>query len=225
MRDWGELVRGHLGGLNLTAAQQQEIVAELAGHLEDVYEERRAQGLSKSQAFEAVERALDEVTDWRRLARKIRRAKREEKDMNNRTKQFWLPTLISVTATSVFLMALALFSELPRITWMRSEHPFMLFYFWLLAQPLFGAITAYMSRRGGGEPLTRIAASLFPAIALFVMICLLFLSHAFMNLPGEPASFEPATFAWAIFVAVVVPGAATLLGALPFLRASKLRHS
>ncbi len=116
MHEWSALVREHLGGLNLAAAQQEEIVTELAGHLEDLYEEGRAQGLYES---EAIERAFDEVADWQRLARKIRRAKREEENMNNRTKRFWLPALISVIGACVFLMILTLVSLEPHMLVLR----------------------------------------------------------------------------------------------------------
>ncbi len=58
-----------MGGLGLTAVQRELIVVELAAHLEDLYEERRTQGLSEP---EAIERTLDEVGDWCVLALQIR---------------------------------------------------------------------------------------------------------------------------------------------------------
>ncbi len=218
MHEWSALVREHLGGLNLTAAQQEEIVAELAGHLEDLYEEGRAQGLCES---EAIERALDEVADWRRLARKICRAKHEEGNVNNRTKYLWLPGLVSLTAASVFGMILTRVSLQPHIIWLRSGKTLMIYPVWIVAQPLFGAIGAYLSRRGGGERLARLAAGLFPSIALLALICGTTLAHTIIHAPRDLGSFDLVSFARAIFFWVVLPAVALLLGALPFLKASK----
>ncbi len=67
MRDWKALVRERLGCLALTPAQREEIAVELAGHLEDLCEEWRAQGLCDS---EAIERALGKF-NARSAGRKI----------------------------------------------------------------------------------------------------------------------------------------------------------
>ena len=88
MRDWQAVIRKNLRGLRLDPACQQDIVAELAAHLEDVCREFRAEGRSEAEAFRC---SLEEVTDWHRLAARIQRAKREEEVMNTRTKQLWLP--------------------------------------------------------------------------------------------------------------------------------------
>jgi hypothetical protein len=54
--------------MGAAGTQQSEIVAELAGYLEDLYEDQRARGACES---EAIDRALEEVADGRRLGRKI----------------------------------------------------------------------------------------------------------------------------------------------------------
>ena len=227
MRDWVALVRERLGGLGLTPTQEKEIVAELAAHLEDLYQQRLEQGLCEPEAAEAVGRALDEVAGWRRLARKIRRAKHEEENMNDRTKHFWLPGLVSVAAASLFGMILTQVSlETPR-----SRLTLNFYLVWVAAQPLFGAMGAYFSRRGGGQRLARLAASLFPSIATLVTLAVVFvvaLTHSLIYVRRPPApinlvGFAKAIFffATAIFFAVVVPGVALLLGALPFLKSPK----
>jgi hypothetical protein len=101
MPDWKTLVLERLKRLGLSPTQEEEIVSELAGHLEDCYEEFRTQGVGKS---EAIERSLEQVADWPNLARKLRRAKRKEEMMNRRTKTLWLPALISLATAMVFLM-------------------------------------------------------------------------------------------------------------------------
>ena len=82
MRDWNALVRERLSGRGLTDVQQDEVVAELAAHLEDLYEHERSLGATENGA---ISRALDEVADWRRLSRNISRSKNEEEQMNHRT--------------------------------------------------------------------------------------------------------------------------------------------
>jgi hypothetical protein len=92
MGDWSKLVRERLNLADLPLAQQDETIAELASHLDDLYAHRE-RGLDES---EATQRAIQEVPDWRSLARHIQRAKQEE-SMNHRTKQLWLPGLINLT--------------------------------------------------------------------------------------------------------------------------------
>jgi hypothetical protein len=224
VRDWGALVRERLGGLELTPAQEEEIVAELAGHLEDLYEGRRAQGLGESQAFEAVGRALDEVANWRRLARKIHRAKREEENMNNRTKSLWLPGLVSLAAANAFLMILQRAGLQPHFIWLRSGPALMLYLRWLIALPLFGALSTYLSRRAGGQPLARLAAGLFPSIILLGLFCLLLVGGLIVDRQVR-GTLTLIGFATGVGNWVLLPGAALLLGALPFLKAPKLRQS
>ena len=90
--DFQRLVRERLGELRLDSAQREEIIAELAGHVEETYERLRTQGLCK---FDAVQRSLNDTRiDWRQLSRKIQAVKREG-SMNNRTKQFWVPALVT----------------------------------------------------------------------------------------------------------------------------------
>jgi hypothetical protein len=212
--DWSALVRDRLSGLGLARAQQEEIVAELAGHLEDVYEEWRAQGLGES---EAAERALDEVADWRRLARKIQGVKREEENMNQRTKSLWLPGLISLTAANVFLMMLQR-AGLPIHLFKLGSVPLALYVPWLVVLPLCGAMGAYLSFRAGGSRLARLAAALFPGIAFLGLFCLVFLASLFVG------------HATVVLIVVgllmgALHGMALLLGALPFLKAPTLRQS
>ena len=58
MPDWREEVRRRLIGLNVSPAQEAEIVEELAQHLDDVYERRLAAGASETEAKRA---ALNEL--------------------------------------------------------------------------------------------------------------------------------------------------------------------
>jgi MFS family permease len=220
MRDWNALVRERLGELGLKAAQQDEIIAELAGHLEDMCEELRALGLCESDAFTRV---LNEVGDWRGLAQKLHCAKRGEKTMNQRTKSVWLPGLISLIVASLFLMILEKIGVRPKIWW-PSGFGLAVHLPWLIAQPALGALGAYLSHRAGGDRRARLAAGLFPSIVMLGAFCLMALIGFVISiLVHWPVSIRLTLIGFAIYVCfwVVLPGLGLLLGALPFLREQK----
>jgi hypothetical protein len=216
MRDWKTLVEERLGAMNTVHTQQGEIVAELAGYLEDLYEEQRAQGVCES---EAIERALVELADGRRLGRRIRKSK--ENDMNERTRKFWLPALANVAAACALIAITAQLSYLPRVILMRSEAAMLVYPAWLLGQPLLGALGAYFSRRAGGNRLTRITAGLFPSIVMLAGICAVIIVQKILQGRGGFGRMDTATFARAMVVVILIPSAAMLVGAFPFLRESK----
>jgi hypothetical protein len=238
MRDWQALVAERLGALEGGEARREEVVRELAGHLEDFYLEKCARGFSQAAAMEL---ALAQVSDWRGLTRKIRLAKREEEGMNDRTKGYWLPGLVAFTASMVWLMILQLAIPM-RYPWYATDHmvaahagsgPRMVsnsglqIYFlaapylcWLLAQPAFGALGAYLSKRGGGEPRARMVAGIFPSIMFLCALSFVFVIAVFVE--RNPFVFgHPLYFAVILLPWVVLPAAALALGVLPFLREAK----
>lgn len=218
MPNWTELLRERLDLRGLSPQQQEETVAELAGHLDELFDEYRAQGLNES---DAVARTLGEVPDWRALAKTIQSAKREEGNMNNRTKHFWLPGLVSLTAANLILMILIRLGLQPHVYNMRQTA--MTVYFpWLAALPLCGALGAYLSRRTGGGRFARVAAGLFPAgifLAIFGVILLV------SSILGTNRFFRLSALAIAVGVWTLLPGASLLLGALPFLSRRRLEEA
>ncbi len=218
MPNWTELLRERLDLGGLSPQQQEETVAELAGHLDELFDEYRAQGLNES---DAVARTLGEVPDWRALAKTIQSAKREEGNMNNRTKHFWLPGLVSLTAANLILMILIRLGLQPHVYNMRQTA--MTVYFpWLAALPLCGALGAYLSRRTGGGRFARVAAGLFPAgifLAIFGVILLV------SSILGTNRFFRLSALAIAVGVWTLLPGASLLLGALPFLSRRRLEEA
>lgn len=230
MRDWCVIVREKLAGLDLPPSQQEETVRELAAHLEDHYEEGRARGLNDSDACELT---LSEIADWRRLARKIRAARRQEETMKNRIMSLWLPGFVggSVALESFHILWIAGFR--PRPFLVGSIVGLQLYLPWIFLLPLFGALAAYMSRRAEGQRMARLTAVLFPSIVVLVMLCAAVLASVIIapqkramdilpNLIGAHFSL-PVGFAQAAFNWVVLPSAALLLGALPFLGSSQIR--
>jgi hypothetical protein len=222
MPDWNALVRERIGSLVVPPSEEEETIAELASHLEDVYDDGCANGLSES---EAIRLALAQVTDWHKLCRKIQRAKQKEEMMNYRTKTFWLPALISLAAAMVSLMISTQLGSQPRFlargfvtvhaSSASTSIPLVAYLPWLVLLPFCGAAGAYLSRRAGGQCLARLLVGLFPWIALFGLVGIL-------TLVGQIVPFQHQ---WLGFVTVLVlvsvpPGIALFLGVIPFLKDS-----
>jgi hypothetical protein len=210
MADWNKVVRERLSLVDLTPAEQKEIIAELAGHLDDLYQQCRRQGMSESQA---VRRTNDEISNPARLARTIRRAKHQEGNMNERTRHLWLPGLASLIAAAVLLVLEIRLGI--RDTFVHLPLAMTAIFPWLANMLLSGGIAAYLSRRGGGTRLARLTSALFPAGAFFLCFCLVFVAR----LSGADPFISLSAFAIAACNWVLVPGVALVLGALPFLGA------
>jgi hypothetical protein len=211
VRDWKALVRQRLGKLNLAAAQQEEVISELASHLEDLVEDHLALGLSEP---DAIARSLDEVANWRALSKRIQRTKYEEELMNARVKNLWLPGFVCLVSAMALVMILGWAGVRPRLVAVGSLS-LVLYLPWLAALPLLGAATSYWSRRAGGQRSARIAAALFPAFAMLAICCFVVITSAIF----EPNAFiitHPVNVVVTVSNVVVVPAAALLLGSLPF---------
>jgi len=68
VRNWKEFVRSHLSNLRIQPAREQEIVSELAQHVEQVYSDAIARRLSEADAMKQVEARF---SNWAELAREI----------------------------------------------------------------------------------------------------------------------------------------------------------
>jgi hypothetical protein len=209
--DWSGLVRESLLPLDLTSSESQEVVAELAAHLEDCYEQQIGKGLTESAAYQ---RTLNELFETRRLAKDIQRAKHKEESMNPRTKQLWLPSLVSLATAMSLLAILIQISLQPRFL---GRTPLqMVLLPWLALLPFCGAAGAYLSRRGGADLRARIISGLFPMIVLFSVVGTLIVTRLIVL--ARP--HLPFIAIW-IALAVILPSAALLIGTVPFLRGTK----
>ncbi|HYA22605.1 MAG TPA: hypothetical protein VEF05_00505, partial [Terriglobales bacterium] len=153
--------------------------------------------------------------------------------LNQRTRRFWLPGFVSLTAAVLFLFAVDIvydpflfFTQVslhPQylLRW-NSGSPRLFYIVWLFAQAAFGALGALFSARLGGSRATRIAAGALPAIVIVG-------THAalvpiYNRIAGKAfISPLPAYLASAMLVWVAAPAIAVLVGALPFLRESNKR--
>jgi len=227
MPDWKSIVHSNLKELNLHLPEQDEITAELANHLEDLYEQFQAQGLCEPEAFGL---AMEETKDWKKLAKSIARAKRKEGEINRRTKMLWLPGLVAFATASILLIALeravmsrpALLTTLEHATSLRPtfwwrEQVFAIYLCWWILLPLSGAAGACLSRRESGRRLACVAASVFPAIVVLCIFCFVLPVNIVLE-KNTSAMQHPLYYVIAMVNWMMVPGLALILGALPFLR-------
>jgi len=114
MHDWQQIARHGMESCRLSSEHRDEIVIELASHLEESYTEARVRGLSHEQA---VALALREVEDWKVLGETICCAKSGEDPMNQRTKLFLLPAVAALFAAGLLLIVLDRAPVLQRLIW------------------------------------------------------------------------------------------------------------
>jgi len=214
MPDWQELVRQRLSGLELDAAEKDEVHSELAAHLEESYEALLKQNVPEQAAFRRV---LFQVTNWRDLQRRIFIAKKKGHFMKKRLHQLWIPGFLALILSTLFLMTLQkVLGVRPRIV--GSGPGAILFYVpWLVALPFIGALGAYISSRAGGSRGTLVFASTFPALALAAAFLLMFpIGMIVERVTGNDLAFGVVAAAllsnWIGWL--VVPGAALLAGGL-----------
>jgi hypothetical protein len=216
MPNWSKLVREKLvrkkfedGGL--PPAYSDEVIRELAAHLEETYEAARSQSLPD---VDAVQLALQEIGDWHALAEQIRCAKSKGDHMNYRTKSLWLPALASLLGASLAMSFLQRIGVRPRLVW-NGPVEMALYWPWLAILPFFGAFGAFLSRCAGGAVRIRVTAALAPVLWL-LLVCIL---TEPLELAARGLS-HLLYFGYGVAEWVAIPGLALLIGAAPFLHES-----
>jgi len=215
MPDWRDIAQQRLMPLGLDAKREEEIVAELAAHLEDFHEDLVRQGKPPS---EAAELALSVAADWDALRREIQAAANEEVMMNYRVKALWLPA-VSTSVLSMLLLRLFQIppAPAPYVFWLRHGVGLVIYWRWLMFLPLIGALGAYWSRRAGGKLLERMLASSFHILGLTCLMVLIFCVALVVDFRVSYGlrlvGFGAYLLGWC-----VAPCLLLLLGALPFLR-------
>jgi hypothetical protein len=219
MRDWEALVGERLAGLSLEKHERREVIAELAAHLEETFEELRRQGLPEEAA---AERALSQVKNWKSLRRQIQRARMKEDVMTDRVKQVWLPGFLTLFLSVMLLMANELIGiKLGINPLIVSTHgsglkaPVAVIYVpWLVSLLLIGAIGAYLSGRAGASLRAALLSIMFPVLphsiflVIWIPVSLILGDHISHN--TMPSALLMGVVAW-----VVLPGVALLAGGLP----------
>ena len=218
MRDWSALVHHHLASVRVDDRRRREIGAELAAHLEDACDSALRSGRTEA---EAIACAMDLVPDWRALAVAVDRSTDEDTTMTRQAFTVLLPgtTILLAAATGV---SLVIYST-PADRWLDPRWQVhapaaglaLLFYL------VLGAIGAAWSRYVGGSPGERLAAGVFPLVLHVAMAGPAVGADMLYALSRGGAGLHlDINIINMILVMLVAPGAALLLGVLPFTRRS-----
>lgn len=127
--------------------------------------------------------------------------------MNDRTKTLWLPALASLTGSMAWRLILQ--RSFPQSQPLLNHAGLPLAYqlLWLAALPLFGASSAYLSRRAGGDRLTGLTAALSPSIVMIPLWIALAIRMSHPS-PSQWFGLFCGVMNW-----IVSPGIALSLGA------------
>lgn len=219
--DWRKEVSRKLANSKLSVAEREEISRELAGYLEDLCRDAPSHNLDD---FAAMQIAAAELHEDKHLGATLYRA-RKENAMNDRTKQLWLPALTTLLASiaALTIFEIAGFSiYFPHFwnarfgstdVWLR--YSFFIYVPWLCVLPFLGGAGAYWSRRAGSTRAASIVAGIFPA-SVFLATFVVFVPVALAAGTLPPAKIFLPALAGQILSWVIIPGAALLLGILPF---------
>jgi hypothetical protein len=220
MRDWQELVHERLTQRRSGAEMEPEVTEELAHYLEDFYEGGLKNGLTE---YEAARRALGEVRNWPRLARNIQFAREGGEMLKQRIQTLWMPGFVATILTLGVSIAVNRVGSIP----FAGPHMGLFVYGgWLLTLAGIGASAAYWSRRAGGSIGNRAAAALFPATTIVGALGAL-VTNPDMKTAVLASVFSPGevrisgtlpVIANSVVAGLLLPVAALLAGALPFLR-------
>ena len=242
MPDWEKLVGKRLAHLALEEGERRDVIAELGGHLEEIYEALRQKGVSRD---EAVRDTLLQVDNWDKLRKEIYVARTKEDLVNARTRRFWIPSLVTLAASIVTLIGFTFLGLGPGPLGLRPEHatggeheiwwghlvggitgitggPHAVneYTAWLMVLPLIGAVGASLSRRAGGTLRDIIISGVFPALA-WLTIVLVILSFAASLGRGLEVVIAPVGPVGLIFVLVLIPAACLLVGVLAYSAVAK----
>jgi hypothetical protein len=213
--DWESLVRQRLAGLALGPEQAGEVIAELAAHLEENYQDLRRQGIDEE---ESMRRTLSQVKDWRDLQHSIQSARRKENMISNRVAQFWLPSLLTLFSSMGLLMLIQVFGPnlwtvTMRSGWSLIAPTAMVYLPWLFLLPVIGAMGAYLSNRAGSSRRAMRFSIIFPVLPYsFFFLVALPVTAIFNDHLGHNIMFLAlfvGLLAW-----VVAPAGALLAGGL-----------
>lgn len=241
MPDWRKELQHVLAKAKFSASEREEVSRELAGYLDDLCAESRASGADELSSNACAARELKQDP---RLGAHLYRA-RQEGNMNDRTKQLWLPCILALVGGLAYF-SLADTVRFGRVLWIHRTSG------WLLAVnipaliglPLLGTAAAYWSRRQGAGRVVQAVVGLFPFLMLIAasvaapqpillnswqVIPIRFVSQGFGPFGFMSTGFFPA-LVWTCMTWIFIPLAALLAGILPVigrstLSASKVHHA
>ena len=216
MPDWVQIVGQGLGHMKLPREERDEVIAELAAHLEQCYGDLCAAGSPDPEGY-----TLAQVSDWGALGRRIRKSKEEPMSFSRKVLFPGLAALFLAQALQLTLHKLLVpiggtptewqFRWTGGIAW-----PGAFYLPWLVTLPLAGALGAWLARGAGAGFRQRLTAALFPAFlvpALGIPVTIFWLFADPQRVLAIRLADQAALWlTWAI-----VPVVACALGALPLL--------
>jgi hypothetical protein len=207
MRDWHAFVQERLGSLHGVQREREQITSELAGHLEEHYEALQAKGLGEEEAFAQT---CARAGDWEEMRRGIASAT-QEGTVQDRIRQIWIPSLVTLVSSGAVLSLLIWTGARPIISHPGEPRGVILYVPWLLLLPLIGAVAGYLSRRAQATGWRAYVAGLFPALAMGLVMMLIF-PFAFVINPQVAPQFKFISLMAMIVSWVIVPGIALCTG-------------
>src|SRR5580693_7574120 len=173
MPDWEALVGEQFAAISLEPEERHEVIAELAGHLEETFEQLCRQGFSEEAA---VAGSLSQVKNWRSLRGQIQIARKKEDVMTDRVKQVWLPGFLTLFLSMMLLMVIQFFGPKPVIVstsgWRMTAPVAVIYVPWLLSLLPIGAMGAYLAGRAGASPRATLLSIMFPVLPYSVFFVL-----------------------------------------------------
>jgi|SRR5215470_4114809 len=208
MPDWEKRVRELQKTNRCEPRLRTEHVAEIAGHLEEVYLSQLQGGVDSANA---EKRALSEVQDWRVFCTKIFEAQREE-TMGEMIKKLWLPSLVILILSIAGISGALVNGMFPHGFALNSQVALLLYVPWIFGSFALGILGALCARRiGAGQGATALLF-LLPACTLIALFL------AWPPVTWSLVSLYPgrlvAYLAECLTMWGVIPGVATLVGVM-----------
>lgn len=205
MPNWEQIVAERLERLKLAPEERREVVAEIAAHLAECYQEMCDAGSPDPEGY-----TLAQVRDWKALRRRIQKAKEGRMSFARKVVMPGLAALfLAQVALAVILRSF--------VTLYVPALPGGFYLPWLLTLPWAGAVGAWLARRAGARPAHRLTAALFPAL-FAIVVSTLFGLIALLASPQKLISEWRLDNQAAVFLFwVIMPAIGCGLGAIPFL--------
>lgn len=228
MPDWQEIVRRELSGLELDAAEKDEVHAELASHLQETYEASLREGMFEPQA---LSRAISVAGNWQDLRREIQIVRRKENNMTNRVRQLWLPGFLTLFTSMSLLVLIDSFGPRPQVVHVQPNDAYnvslqlrswsviapvaVVYVPWLLTLLLIGALGAHLSKRAGASRRVVFLSILFPVLPYSTFFLIVFPLSLILGEKNFTHNIMFSAFLVGLVAWVLFPGAALLAGGLP----------
>jgi hypothetical protein len=164
--DWERLIHARLDLAGKTIPYDEGTLAELAAHLEDLFEHWQDLRLHEE---EAVSRTLAELPDWEEVFLNIRRARDGEDFMNVTAKSTWLPGIVALLVSLCGLIGAFRNDMFGSGFYLTSDISLLIYIPWLGTEVLAGFLLGYLSKRKGGQRNAHWGAAVLVSVTLFAL--------------------------------------------------------